>query len=1211
MGKTLLKEKRIKNIIFSSGTYQVEIEDNEKTEWTFVQVSNKGEFTDLFCECGGTKSHPCVHLAASLDAIYRNYPTPMHIRYETSFWKILFEIAAQNFGYNRSCLQKELQSYVSFDKNGNCLKIIPLTSRAKEHFKITVDERVEETEDTSIKFSNLEKEELSNWRNGDPSDKLQYELSFWSDLAKYLLFLEEDGEKVKIFLVENNKKLPSAVEIKTDDFDIKVPILENSWEKLVGSLLPYKTNLNVHETGGKGVEKITYDRSKGTFFVKTNKVSEDIFSDAIDIGEWKFVPKLGFYPKFDDPALEGGEIFEEKVEEVLDKYKEKFSTWLYGETVHKVEQKVQYDLYFDQSNNLHINAYLFEKGDLKGDLSRSFGKWVYIKDKGFYKAYGFLFDGVEKVIVNKYLSEFIDRHKSFLSKFEGFNIHLTNIESSVRYCFKDEVLEILRDKLHEEETGVVDCGKYLYVKGQGFFIQGDGRLDRNVFPGMKIQKDELSNFITINKEELERVSNFFVPNEGLDKTGLMVTYVEEVGIQIEPKYYFSETLMKYDPKVYGDYVYLSNKGFIEIPKALRLPEKYQKTSIIEKNQMPFFLKHDLPKIKPYIFHLDTRLAVPSKLSLRVKYLEKVKGLWRFYFTFNSPLGEVKASEVYNAYMNFAAFLLSEAGMLILKEEKFHWLMRFPSERVNIKDNMIELSTLDWIKLTVTEDVYLPASSDDPIQEELLKMLKQLNVDHMAEMPVIKGLKSTLRPYQEVGVKWLWFLYSFGLPGGFLCDDMGLGKTHQSMALLAAVMNAKKKTEREKILVVCPTSVIYHWEELLKNFLEKGNVLFYHGPFRNNKDLNKKSYDIILTTYGIVRSDKDIFQKMDFEIAIYDEIQVAKNQKSQIHQTLKNLNTKMNLALTGTPIENSLSELKSLFDIILPKYLPSETEFKEKFAIPIEKDRNIEANKLLSALIKPFVLRRKKQDVLDDLPEKIEEIALSELFPKQRELYVNVATRAKDTLDEEDKHFHMHVFALLNKLKQICNHPALYHDDIKNYKDYESGKWELFTELLEESRRSKQKVVVFTQYLGMMDIIEMYLKELNIKYSAIRGSTSNRKEQVNAFQKDPEYEVFVGSLNAAGVGIDLTAASVVIHYDRWWNPARENQATDRVHRMGQSRGVSVFKFVTKHSLEEHIHNIIERKAKLIETIVGYDSEDDFKKLDRNELKQILKKIQEDI
>ena len=427
-----------------------------------------------------------------------------------------------------------------------------------------------------------------------------------------------------------------------------------------------------------------------------------------------------------------------------------------------------------------------------------------------------------------------------------------------------------------------------------------------------------------------------------------------------------------------------------------------------------------------------RLVNPKKLSLRVNYIEKISGVWRMQFTFKSSLGEARAADLYHAYMNFSPFLLSEAGMLVLKDKRYHWLMRLPSERVHIEDNMIELSTLDWIKLTVTEDVYLPASSSDPIQAELLKLLKSLHLDHISEMPKIKGLKSTLRPYQEIGLRWLWFIYSFGLPGGFLCDDMGLGKTHQSMGLLAALMNFKKKADRDKCLVVCPTSVIYHWQDLLEKFLDKGKVLFYHGPLRNVRELKKKSYDIILTTYGIVRSDKEVFQKMEFEIAIYDEIQVAKNQKSQIHQTLKKLTTKMNLALTGTPIENSLGELKSLFDIILPKYLPSESEFREKFVIPIEKDRNTEANKLLAALIKPFVLRRKKQEVLHDLPEKIEEISFSELEPKQRELYVNIASRSKKMIENEEKHFHMHVFALLNKLKQICNHPALYHDDIKKF-----------------------------------------------------------------------------------------------------------------------------------------------------------------------------------
>ena len=202
---------------------------------------------------------------------------------------------------------------------------------------------------------------------------------------------------------------------------------------------------------------------------------------------------------------------------------------------------------------------------------------------------------------------------------------------------------------------------------------------------------------------------------------------------------------------------------------------------------------------------------------------------------------------------------------------------------------------------------------------------------------------------------------------------------------------------------------------------------------------------------------------------------------------------------------------------------------------------------------------------------------------------------------------MHVFALLNTLKQICNHPCLINKDFKNYEKYGSGKWDLFVELLEETRGSGQKLVVFSQYLDMMSLIERYLKDHKIGYATIRGSTQDRKKQLKKFKEDPECEVFVASLKAAGTGVDLTAASVVIHYDRWWNPAKENQATDRVHRIGQNRGVQVFKMVNKQTVEEHIHALIERKISLTEGVIGYDDQDQIKHLDRDDLISLLKSL----
>jgi SNF2 family DNA or RNA helicase len=317
-----------------------------------------------------------------------------------------------------------------------------------------------------------------------------------------------------------------------------------------------------------------------------------------------------------------------------------------------------------------------------------------------------------------------------------------------------------------------------------------------------------------------------------------------------------------------------------------------------------------------------------------------------------------------------------------------------------------------------------------------------------------------------------------------------------------------------------------------------------------------------------------------------------------------------IGLTGTPIENRLRELKTLFDLTLPGYMPPESDYLRFIVYPIERENNMERKGLLSRLIRPFVLRRMKKDVLKDLPEKTEELARCDFFEQQEKLYREVLIQQKDAIMQELSDSskivpYLHVFALLSKLKQICDHPALYYKKIEDYQHYHSGKWELFKELLSEARESGQKVVVYSQYLGMLDIIEMYLKEMGIGYASLRGSTRDRREQSRLFAEDPNCEVFVASLKAAGLGIDLTSASVVIHYDRWWNAAREDQATDRVHRFGQNRGVQVFKLMTKNSFEERIDQIIERKRVLMDESVGVDDQNVFKTLTREEIYDLLR------
>ena len=317
---------------------------------------------------------------------------------------------------------------------------------------------------------------------------------------------------------------------------------------------------------------------------------------------------------------------------------------------------------------------------------------------------------------------------------------------------------------------------------------------------------------------------------------------------------------------------------------------------------------------------------------------------------------------------------------------------------------------------------------------------------------------------------------------------------------------------------------------------------------------------------------------------------------------------MKLGLTGTPIENSLSELKSLFDLILPGYLGSEEDFRDRYG-PGDGDEDSWRLANLRRLTAPFVLRRLKTTVLDELPEKIEDVRTCSLSEEQLSLYQQAITTKGVALMEKlrrDKEPlpYIHIFALLNLLKQICDHPALALNSVERFELHDSGKWDLYQELISESLASGQKVVVFTQYLGMIAIMEKHLEQLGVESVTLTGASRRRGEIVDRFNEDPDCRVFLGSLKAGGTGIDLVGGSVVIHYDRWWNAAREDQATDRLYRIGQRRVVQVFKLFTENTLEERIAAIIDRKRRLMEEVVQEDDPRLNKIFTREELIELL-------
>lgn len=481
------------------------------------------------------------------------------------------------------------------------------------------------------------------------------------------------------------------------------------------------------------------------------------------------------------------------------------------------------------------------------------------------------------------------------------------------------------------------------------------------------------------------------------------------------------------------------------------------------------------------------------------------------------------------------------------------------------------------------------------QEITLKMSRKFkdfwakisSFNSMEDVPLPQGLRGELREYQAKGFNWLWFLYSYGL-NGILADDMGLGKTVQALSLL---QKAREKDGQEPNLVICPTSVVFNWESEIDKFTPNLMYLNITGPDRKHLFNRIKDNDIVITSYALLRRDIDEYKKHKFRSVILDESQNIKNYESLTSQSSKQLNASHRLAMSGTPIENRLSELWSVFDFLMPGFMYDLSEFNYRYASQIQDkgDKTVETR--LKKQVYPFILRRMKRDIAKDLPPKIESVAYCQMTPEQRDLYLDVLDSTRQEIfgkisEEGFEKSKMSVFAALLRLRQICNHPRLF-DKEGQYNVNESGKFEHLKEMLEEIISEGHRVLLFSQFVQMLDIVKEWFDKDGIKYCYLTGATKDRREVVDRFNNDSSVPVFLVSLKAGGTGLNLTGADYVIHYDPWWNPAVEDQATDRAHRIGQTRNVFVYRFITKSSVEEKIMKLKERKRNLVDSVISVE------------------------
>lgn len=735
-------------------------------------------------------------------------------------------------------------------------------------------------------------------------------------------------------------------------------------------------------------------------------------------------------------------------------------------------------------------------------------------------------------------------------------------------------------------TPLTSKGDVLLYNDNVYILSGENALPyKNMYSLMKENKE-----IPFEKEELKNILGSLVPK--LEEFTNEISLDEEIKNNIvsdfKTEFYFDLSGNQIACEL--KFIYNDQNGEKYILPDTKKEKIYKKELVdnhfIKENSSYIFKGND----EDLFNFLNTKLEKLKEIG-DVFYSDKFKG--RKIYKSSAISASISQGE--NDYLDFS-FNISD----IDKKEYRDILLAFREKRnfYKLKDgsfiDLQEVKTKNFLELIDNLDIV--HNEDTKINNNKLfyinEMLEYKDLDFITGADYInsvcekfkdldkinkevpKELHGNLRDYQITGFNWFNTLdhYKFG---GILADEMGLGKTLQTITFLLSQKNKKS-------LIVTPTSLIYNWKSEFENFAPSMKVLLIHGnKAEREKCLDSMNqYDVIITTYGTLRNDLDLYENRSFDFCIIDEAQYIKNPFALTTQSVKDINAKVKFALTGTPIENNLIELWSIFDFVMPGYLYNRNKFQDLF---IGREDNISN---LKRLIKPFILRRTKKDVMTELPDKIEKKFYIELNDDQRKLYTAYVEEVKDKLNNPElKNDKITILSYLTKLRQLCLDPSVL---VENY-DKKSSKIEACLELVEESIESNHKVLLFSQFTSVLKNIGYHLDKNNISYSYLDGQTrsQDRISLVNEFNNSDDNKVFLISLKAGGTGLNLTSADVVIHFDPWWNPSVENQASDRAHRFGQKNVVHVIKLISKGTIEEKIIKLQENKKELIDEFINGD------------------------
>lgn len=666
---------------------------------------------------------------------------------------------------------------------------------------------------------------------------------------------------------------------------------------------------------------------------------------------------------------------------------------------------------------------------------------------------------------------------------------------------------------------------------------------------------------------------------------------------------------------YGDLRLWIRKPFKRVHVQLEYGESAPKLFVVERNPeielrvSEFFAKLRKDESQLFDFGLNAEKALAwmeeNYAALTSKGIELVQEYEGEKFNFERPMLSAEAEKNESGYLIKSGISIGKSWIPLTRIKKN--VLNFDRKYVVNKDNAVLLPKTWLENLRLLFEIADEDESGNLFVQRchagvIRSAFRDVKVRGFVLSEAFEEIKSVappmnfkaeLREYQKAGYDWLCFLREFGV-NGILADDMGLGKTVQTLALLQKV---KEEGSDYPHLIVAPNSLVFNWTAEIKRFAPELKVLEHTGPKRDKTLKNRSKFDVVITTYGIVRQDEEYLSQCQFEYVVLDECQYIKNGDAKITQAIFKLKSKSRLALTGTPIENSTMDLWTQINFLNPGMLGTSYFFERYYANPIEKQQSVQRRDELSSAVYPIILRRTKEMVAKDLPERIVDCIYSEMTDDQKKLYKETTALYRTTLFGDNADFQknkMQILAGLQRLRQIAIHPQMI-DPMKK----ESGKYNAIKEMLFQLHLSGEKVIVFSQFVKFLTILKYDLVKEKIKFSYLDGSTKDRESAVNHFQRDSETNVFLISMKAGGVGLNLTAARYVMLVDPWWNPAVEMQAISRAHRIGQNHSVFVYKFISKESIEEKIVKLQEYKSKLAEEVIKSES-GFFKALDKDDL-----------